>query len=94
MNTDKLHYRIEIRDKDFNLYKDKNGKRVTKFEFEDNEKDENLVHFICESVFNDYLSICKEGSVIMIEVSYFNNISKTYSCLYSFYGDENKFIKN
>ena len=94
MNTDKLYYRIEIRDKDFNLYKDKNGNQVTKFEFEGNEKDENLVHLICESVFNKYLAVCKEGSIIMIEVRYFDTISETYPCLYSFYGDENKFIKH
>lgn len=90
----KLHYTVEVRDKDFKLYKDSRGFKVTGFTFEDKERDENLVESICRNAFVRYQAICKEGSEINIEVRYFNESTKTYPLLYSFYGEENKFIKH
>lgn len=91
----KLHYTVEVRDKDFKFYRTENtGRKVIKFEFEDTEQDENLVNLICQHTFRDYQAVCKEGSDINIEVRYFNESTKTYPLLYSFYGEENKFIKH
>lgn len=90
----KLHYTVEVRDKDFKLYKDSRGLNVMGFTFEEEEQDENLVHLICQYNFKKYQAVCKEGSDINIEVRYFNEITKTYPLLYSFYGGENKFIEH
>ena len=91
----KLHYTVEVRDKEGKLYTTKSSERKIKgFKFEDKEQDENLVHFICKETFEAYQAICKEGSQINITVSYFNSFSSSYSLLYSFYGAENKFIKH
>ena len=90
----KLHYTVEVRDKDFKLYKDSRGLNVVGFEFEEDERPTDLVQSICEYTFRKFQAVCKEGSEINIEVSYFNEDTKTYPLLYSFYGGENKFVKH
>lgn len=85
---EKLHYKIEVRDKDFKLYRTEQGNKVLSFDFEDEEKDENIVHLICKSEYQKYKAVCKEGSIISINVSYFDSISSTYSVLYSFDGEK------
>jgi len=90
-----MKYNITVRDKDGKLYTNSNGNKVTNyFGFEDSTEDENLVHLICIHTADSYKAICKEGSKIDIKVSYFSEISNSYSVLYSFYGVENKFIKH
>jgi hypothetical protein len=90
----KLHYTVEVRDKDFKLYTNNKGFKVHSFNFEEKEQDEDLVHLVCQHTYSDYKAVCKEGSEINIEVKYFNDDTKTYPLLYSFYGAENKFIKH
>jgi hypothetical protein len=90
----KLHYTVEVRDKDFKLYKTESGSKVFPFTFEDNRTDVEIVEAICRKEFDSYKAVCKEGSEINIEVRYFNDDTKTYPLLYSFYGAENKFIKH
>lgn len=90
----KLYYTVEVRDKEGKLYKDSRGFKVTGFNFQDDEQDENLIHLICQHTFRDYQAVCKEDSGINIDVRYFHEITKTYPLLYSFYGAENKFIKH
>ena len=90
----KLHYTVEVRDKDFKLYKDSRGLNVTGFTFEDEEISETLAETVCKTEFRKYQAVCKEGSEINIEVRYFNEVTKTYPLLYSFYGGENKFVKH
>jgi len=90
----KLHYRIEIRDCNGKPYKTDKGSKILSFDFTGEEEDETIIHLICQRTFEDYKAVCKENSQINIEVTYFNDISKTFCCLYSFYGGENKFIKH
>lgn len=90
----KLHYTVEIRDKEGKLYKDSRGLNVIGFDFEEIETDAMTVQTICQYNFRKYQAVCKEGSEINIEVRYFNTDTKTYPLLYSFYGAENKFIKH
>jgi len=89
-----LFYSIEVRDKEGKLYKNSKYLKVLSFEFEDTEQDENLVNLICQHTFADYQAICKEGSQINITVRYFNNFTRNYPLLYSFYGENKKFIKH
>lgn len=89
-----LFYSIEVRDKEGKLYKTESGAKVLNFKFEDNKTDVEIVEAICRKEFDNYQAICKEGSQIDITVSYFNSFSKTYSVLYSFYGENKRFIKH
>jgi len=89
-----MTYEIEIRDKNGKLYFTSKGNKVIEFFFEDEETDENLIHLICQHTFLNYEAVCKEGSTVDIEVRYFDEISKTYSTLYSYYGAEKRFIKH
>ena len=90
-----LFYSIEVRDKEGKLYTTKSsGRKIKGFKFEDKEQDENLIHFICKETFEEYQAICKEGSQINIDVRYHNVFTKTYPLLYSFYGENQKFVKH
>jgi len=89
-----LKYYITVRDKNGKLYKTEKGNKVSEFKFEDKESDENLIHLICLNTFEQYKTICKKGSIIDIEVRYFNELTRSYPLLYSFYGAENRFIKH
>ena len=84
-------YTIEDLDKNFKLYRTEQGNKVTSFDFEDEEKDENIIHLICKSEYQKYKAVCKKNSTISINVSYFDSISGTYSTLYFF--DGKKFNK-
>lgn len=86
-------YTIEVRDKNNKLYKDKNGKRVIKFSFEDSETNESLIHLICEDTFNKYNALTGSKN-IYINVSELSNLTGTYSSRYSFYGAEKRFVKH
>ena len=86
-----MNYTIEIRDKDNKLYLREDGHKVLKFTFD--LKSEN-VESICKQTYLDYKAVCKEGSSINIEVRGFDSISETYSLLYSFYGENQRFIKH
>lgn len=83
-----LRYSITIRDKNSKLYKTEKGINVLDFNFEDKESDENIIHLICLNTFEKYKAICKKGSIIDIEVRYFNELTRSYPLLYSFYGAE------
>ena len=85
---EKLHYIVEVRDKEFKTYRTELGHRIRPFVFEDEEKDESVVRLICKSEYQKYKAVCKEGSIITIDVKYFNSISSTYSVLYSFDGEK------
>ena len=87
----KATFSVEVRDKDYNLYKTENGRKVLYFNFE-GELD--FAEHICRQTFEDYKAICKEGSDINIEVKVLNSIAGVYMTLYSFYGANNKFIKH
>ena len=87
-----LYYSVTVRDKDGKLYKNNVGQKVLDFRFEDNTH-EDFVELVCRQTYLDYKAICKEGSIIDIEVRSFNTSTKTYSLLYSFYGAENRFIR-
>lgn len=90
----KLHYSVIIRNVNGKLCKDSRGLNVTSFLFEEDERDADMVERRCKTEFRDYQAVCKEGSQIDIEVRYFNEFTKTYPLLYSFYGTENKFVKH
>jgi hypothetical protein len=90
-----LHYTVEIRNKEGKRYLTKNGNKIIKLaEFTSEEKDENLVHLVCEYEVDKFKSVCKEGSQIDVEVRYYNKFIETYPLLYSYYGDEKRFVKH
>ena len=89
-----LFYSIEVRDKEGKLYTNSLGNKVIPFRLEDKEVECNKVQSICEELYSDYQAVCKEGSQINIDVRYHNVFTKTYSLLYSFYGENQKFIKH
>lgn len=53
-----------------------------------------LIENECKRLAEGFETIVKEGTDITIEVSYFSQISQTYSVLYSYYHTEGKFIKH
>lgn len=90
----RLHYSVEVRDNNGKLYKTDKGTKVLNFTFEDDLVNEPFAEAICRNEYEKYKAICKENSIIDIEVKLLDEISFTYSLLYSFYGAENKFIKH
>lgn len=89
-----LFYSIEVRDKEGKLYKTESGGKVHHFKFELVGNEENIIKAVCKETFEEYQAICKEGSQINIDVRYHNVFTKTYPLLYSFYGENQKFIKH
>jgi hypothetical protein len=91
----KLGFRVEIRDKDGNLYKDSEGNSITSVcDLDVADYGEDLTQFFCENIVKKFEAFCKEGSKINIEVSYFDEISGGYPSLYSYYGAEKRFVKH
>lgn len=88
-----LKYSVEVRDLNNKFYRDSEG-NATRFTFEEEEVSESLTELVCRKEHEKYKAICKEGSIIDIEVRYFNNLTNSYPVLYSFYGAENKFVKH
>lgn len=90
-----LHFTVEVRDKDGNLYKDSEGNRiVTVCDLELADYGEDFVQIACVKTVKKFESVCKEGSKINIEVRYFDSITNTYPTLYSYYGAEKRFVKH
>ena len=90
-----LHYEIEVRDSMGKPYINEKGfKVVNSFKFKDEENDENLIQLICQNLAMNYTAISKSDSFIYIKVSCHNKISNTYPILYSFYANENRFVKH
>lgn len=87
-----MEYRIEVRDKKDNFYKDKNGKKVASFTFSDKEENPTIIELICKEEFRKYNALTGSDN-IDIDVISWNSISETYMTMYSFYGAANKFIK-
>lgn len=79
-----MEYRIEVRDKENNLYKDKNGKKVTAFTFSAEEENPTFIELICKEEFRKYNALTGSDN-IDIEVFVYNGISDTYMTMYSFY---------
>ena len=82
--------------KEYNLYKSKKGSPISKhnFSFEDDEREENLIHFICQSEAEHYEIVCKEGTDITVEVSDYDSIYDIWMVLYSYYYSEKRFVKH
>ena len=90
-----LYFRVEVRDKDGKLYKDKNGNNITSIcDLEVLDYGEELTQIACEYLVEKFEVICKEGSKIDIEVRCFSEITVTYPLLYSYYGAEKRFVKH
>lgn len=88
------YYDIELRDKDGKLYVNPQGSKLASrtFQFTD-ETLEEFVHLVCQRTAENYKTVCKEGTQVNIDVRTFNKFTETYPIAYSFYGEENKFIK-
>lgn len=88
-------YTVEVRDKNNKPYKDKNGKKVVNaFKNTIEDIDKSLMKKTLENICNNYEAVCKEGSIINIEVKKYDNISYTYMTLYSYYGLDKKFVEH
>ena len=91
---ERLYYVVLITDSEGRHYKRSDNSKVTRINFDEVERTETVVKTICEQTYLDYQAICKEGSKINISVLVKNDISKTFTPVYSFYGQEDKFIKH
>lgn len=91
-----FYYEVELRDNKGKLYVNPlNQNKITSraFQFTD-ETQEGFVHLVCQNTYENYKAVCKEGTKINIEVRTFNSLTKTYPVAYSFYGNEQKFVKH
>lgn len=89
------YYDIELRDKDGKLYVNSNGNKLASrtFQFTDGTQEE-FIRLVCQRTADNYKTVCKEDTKINIEVRRFNELTKTYPTIYSFYSAGNKFVKH
>jgi len=87
------YYDIELRDKDGNLYKNKDGMKLPSrtFQFTDTTIKE-FIHLVCQRTAQNYEAVCKEGTEVNIEVRTYSELTKTYPIAYSYYGKEKRFV--
>jgi hypothetical protein len=87
------YYDVELRDKDGNLYKTPDGKKLTyrTFQFTDTTIKE-FIPLVCRKTAENYEAVCKEGTEVNIEVRTHSELTKTYPVMYSYYGKEKRFV--
>jgi len=92
----KLHYIVEVRTPNGDLYKSKSGAKITHFEHlrEVNQISSKAERKYCNLLSENYKAISLIGSQVFTEVRVFNEISKTYMTLYSYNLATDKFIKH
>jgi|APGre2960657423_1045063.scaffolds.fasta_scaffold221488_1 hypothetical protein len=91
-NTENYTIRIEVRDENGKLILDEYGHKQISFSYEVEMLTEN-VEFNLRHLANTMKTWMPERK-INIEASVFNTISRTYMTMFSFYVEEDRFVKH
>jgi len=92
MKKENYHIRIEVRDENGKLILDEYGHKQISFSYEVEMLTEN-VEFNLRHLANTMKTWMPERK-INIEASVFNTISRTYMTMFSFYVEEDRFVKH
>jgi len=87
-----LVYYIECRDKDNKPHVKNNGQKVGAIKIEREFLNVHLIEKDCEEYYTDFQTLTNSDN-ILIDVRQFNEYSKTYELMFSYYGREKRFIK-
>ena len=83
---------VEVKDSNGNVFINEKGNKVHDFQFELSFSKDNAERFIRDLA--NRLKVFMPTNQIDISARWFSNISETYMLMYSFYGDEDRFIKH
>lgn len=92
MKTENYHIRIEVRDDNGKLILDENGNKQIAISYDVEMLTDNM-EFNLRHLAN-VLKTWMPNRQINIEVSVFNTISRTYMTMFSFYAEEQRFVKH
>ena len=92
MITEKFYFTIEVRDKNGKLLLDSEGNKQISLDYEVAMLESNMENELTRLA--NKLKTFMPNRQISIEVSVFNSISRTYMTMYSYYVNENRFIKH
>lgn len=92
MITEKFYFTIEVRDKNGKLLLDSEGNKQISLNYEVAMLESNMENELTRLA--NKLKTFMPNRQISIEVSVFNSISRTYMTMYSYYVNENRFIKH
>lgn len=87
-----LHIRIEVRNNDGTIIRDSNGSKQTDLSYNTGIDERQIEHEV--RYIHNTLKAWMPTNKIDIEVSQLNEDTRTYNLLYSFYGNENRFVKH
>jgi len=92
MKRENYHIRIEVRDENGKLILDERGNKQIAISYDVEMLTDNM-EFNLRHLANTLKTWMPERK-ITIEASVFNTISRTYMTMFSFYGEENRFVKH
>ena len=92
MKRENYNIRIEVRDENGKLILDENGNKQIAISYDVEMLTDNM-EFNLRHLANTLKAWMPERK-INIEASVFNTISRTYMTMFSFYGEENRFVKH
>jgi len=92
MKTEKFYFTIEVRDENGKLLLDSEGNKQISLDYEVAMLESNMENELTRLA--NKLKTFMPNRQISIEVSVFNSISRTYMTMYSYYVNENRFIKH
>ena len=92
MITKKFYFTIEVRDENRKSLADSKGNKQICLQYEVDMLESNMENELTRLA--NKLKTFMPNRQISIEVSVFNSISRTYMTMYSYYVNENRFIKH
>ena len=92
MKTEKFYFTIEVRDENGKLLLDSEGNKQISLDYEVAMLESNMENELTRLA--NKLKTFMPNREIEINVSVFNSISRTYMTMYSYYVNENRFIKH
>jgi hypothetical protein len=92
MKRENYHIRIEVRDENGKLILDEHGHKQIAISYDVEMITDNMEYNLPHLA--NTLKAWMPNRQITIEASIFNTISSTYMTMFSFYGEENRFVKH
>lgn len=92
MNTDNYHFRVEVRDSEGKVIRDDKGNAQTVLSYEKIMWTANMEIELRQLAIT--LKTFMPDRNINIDVSVLNSISSTYMVMFSYYVNENRFVKH
>lgn len=92
MKRENYNIRIEVRDENGKLILDENGNKQISIQYDVDMLTDNMEYNLRHLA--NTLKAWMPNRQITIEASVFNTISRTYMTMFSFYAEENRFVKH